>query len=262
MALRKATKEELKFISSCRNAVKSANFALLYGSGVSTLAEALMKSDPNLTESMAKKLAKQLIEYKKGKKIYTEDGCPVYVGGIDSAVYNAFYKGTHSHVTKLPGLGTRISTALEYNAVGDDYKTSRENFLIQASGVEFLSAILVLITYFSDKIGLDAHYCLSIHDEIAFIVAEEDVELFAGVLQIAHFYTWSLFYEQFGIDEFPYQKAFFDSIEVGHCLRKEAHENLKTPSNPDGDKEPPGIVYTAEDLYKKGVFNALRNLFE
>jgi DNA polymerase gamma 1 len=250
--MRKATKEEIKFINECRNNVKSANFALLYGSGPKTLAESLMKSNSELTEIEALELAKKLIRFKKGIKV---DGR--LVNGIDSKVYNAFYDYTHRRKTQLPGLGTIISAPCEFDVTGDDFKTSRENFLIQASGAEFLSAIIVILTYLADKYGVEYYYCISIHDEMSFIVNENQVLEFAAIMQMAHFYTWNLFYEQFGVTEFPWQKAFFDSIEVGHCLRKEANEDLTTPSNPNGGSEPPGYTITAKELYDKGIFKAM-----
>ena len=47
-----------------------------------------------------------------------------------------------TRVPTLPGLGTKISTALRPAAVGDDFHTGRINWTIQASGAEMLAMLL------------------------------------------------------------------------------------------------------------------------
>lgn len=159
MKLRKATLEEIKYVKECRNQVKGANFCTLYGGGAKTLAAALKKADPSLSDKDSLKLARKLIAFKKGKKV---DG--KYFGGSDSPVYNAMLEVANSHVPTLPGLGTKISEALRPAKVGDQFMTGRQNFLIQASGAELLSCITVAIGALCKRYGIEAYYSLSIHD--------------------------------------------------------------------------------------------------
>lgn len=251
MTLRKCTKEELNYIKECRQTVKGANFALLYGAGVKTLSQSLMSADPNLEEKEARKLAKLLIEQKKGKK--DENG--YYYGGSDSAIYNALLKVANSNYSQLPVLGTKISAALRRNVVGNDYITARTNFAIQATGTEMLSTILVTVMGLVKKYKLDAHYVISIHDELHFMVNKDQVEEFCALFQLAHFYSWNLFHEKFGIKEFPWGRAFFSDVNVRHCICKEANEEFRTISNEID--EPFGESLTIKDLKNKDAFKKL-----
>lgn len=249
--LRKVTQDEKKYVKECRNQVKGANFALLYGAGVKTLAASLKKADQSLSEKNSRLLAQKLIALKKGKK--DEDG--TFVGGTDSVVYNAMFSIARSHTPSLPALGTKISEALRPSMVGEDFITGRTNFCIQASGAEMLSAIIIIIKALCRKFGVEAYFCVSIHDEIHYTVAEDQALKFCAVMNIAHFYVWNFFHEKFGVAEFPWQRAFFDDISIRHCVCKEATEPLITPSNLEGG--PTGTKVTMRNLLEQGVFNDL-----
>jgi hypothetical protein len=89
------------------------------------------------------------------------------------------------------------------------------------------------------------------------MVKDEDVDDFCALLMLAHFYTWNFFHEKFGITEFPWARAFFDDINVRHCLCKEANENVTTISNPV--EEPVGRKITIHDLIENNSFEKLHN---
>ena len=139
MTLRLATKEEKIYIKECRDIIKAANFCLLYGGGVKTLANSL--NNGSYSESERIKLAKKLIRLKKGIK----NSQGFFEGGSDSPIYNRLLKIANSPHSEIPGLGTKISTALRVDAVGSSYMTARTNFCIQASGAEMLSVIITTI---------------------------------------------------------------------------------------------------------------------
>lgn len=250
MTLRKATPEEIKYVKDCRNAVKGVNFSLLYGAGMKTVASTLRSAAPSLSKEEATALAKKLLLQKKGIK---KEG--VFIGGCDAPIYNSLNKMADDANARLPALGTRISSALRRDAVGDKFITARANFNIQASGAEMLSVIVTIIAAFIKKYNINAHYVVSIHDELAYLVKDEDVDDFCALMNLAHFYTWSFFHEKFGITEFPWARAFFDDINVRHCLCKEAYENVTTVSNPV--EEPAGKQVTIKDLIANGNFESL-----
>lgn len=87
------------------------------------------------------------------------------------------------------------------------------------------------------------------------MVKEEDTIEFCALMNLAHFYTWNFFHEKFGVSEFPWARAFFDDINVRHCVCKEANEDLRTISN-EVD-EPLGVSYTIKDLKKLNAFEKL-----
>ena len=66
-----------------------------------------------------------------------------YEGGSDSGCYNYMENiALRTRVPTLPGLGTKISTALRPSAVGSDFHTGRINWTIQSSGAEMLAILL------------------------------------------------------------------------------------------------------------------------
>ena len=227
---------------------------VIYGAGIKTLATSLMAADPSMTEKEARQLASKLIEQKKGKK--DEDG--LFYGGSDSVIYNAMLEISRSSNSELPGLGTKISAAMRRDAVGNDFVTARTNFCIQATGAEILSVILTVLTALIKKYNLDAHPVSFIHDEILFMCHEDQTEEFCAVMNMAHFYTMNFFHERFGVTEFPWARAWFDSIEVRNISCKEAHEDTTTISNPNGD--PFGKSVTIKDLKKSKVFEKLNGI--
>lgn len=247
MTLRKATQEEIQFTKKCRRAVKDANFALLYGAGTKTLKSSLMSSDPSLSDKEATALAKKLLEQKKGKK--DENG--YFYGGSDSGIYNALLDVAFSSYSELPVLGTKISMALRRNAVGNDFITARTNYPIQALGTEMLATIITIISALIKKYKIDADYVMSVHDELVFMVNDNCVDRFCEILQTAHYLSWRLFHEKFGIDEFPWARAFFSSVEVRKCYTKEANESVVTISNPQ--EIPMGKSITIKDMKNMGL---------
>lgn len=244
MTLRKATEEEIKIAKEIRNSVKASNFALLYGSGASTYAKSLRKSNPQLTEKESLTLAKKAIALKKGFK----NGEGLYEGGTDSDAFNAMYSIAMSKVPTLPALGTQISTALRPDVCGTSFMTGRNNWAIQAQGAEFLACLLTMIAYLCEKNDIEHHFTLAIHDEVHYMIKKEDRERFAAIMNVAHYLVWKLFHEAWGIEEFPICRFYFDQLDSRHCIVKEPEESLVTPSNPDGDKEPIGIGMKPKDL--------------
>lgn len=93
--------------------------------------------------------------------------------------------------------------------------------------------------------------------EIHYIVREEHAKLFCAIMNLAHFYVWNFFHEQFGIAEFPWQRAFFSDITIRHCVCKEAYESLETLSNPEGKNEPLGEKVTIKTLLDEEIFEKL-----
>jgi DNA polymerase I-like protein with 3'-5' exonuclease and polymerase domains len=157
MSLRKATKDEISFVKHCRNAVKAVNFALIYGAGMKTVAQSLKSANSSMSREEATALAKKLLIQKKGIK---KEG--LFVGGCDAPIYNALNKMANNSNSRLPALGTKISSALRRDVVGDKFITARANFNIQASGAEMLSVIVVVIASLIKKHNLNAHYVVSI----------------------------------------------------------------------------------------------------
>ena len=115
---------------------------------------------------------------------------------------------------------------------------SRINWVVQSSGVDYLHLLIVSMDYLIAKYDIKARYLISVHDELRYLVAEEDRYRAALALQIANLWTRSMFAYKLGMDDLPQGVAFFSAVDVDHVLRKEVDMPCVTPSQPN--PIPPG----------------------
>ena len=66
----------------------------------------------------------------------------------------------------LPVLGGRLPKSLTESLAGGQFTTTRCNWVIQSSAVDFLHIFLTNMEYFIQKYEIEASYSLSIHDMI------------------------------------------------------------------------------------------------
>ncbi|CAG8808440.1 102_t:CDS:2, partial [Dentiscutata erythropus] len=154
-----------------------------------------------------------------------------------------------SDYPKTPVLKCGITDALRNHIVEKSYMTSRVNWVVQSSGVDYLHLLLVAMQYLVNEYKIDARFMLSVHDEIRFLVKEEDYERAALALQISNFWTRAMFSYMLGIKDLPISIAFFSAVDIDHVLRKEVTMSCKTLSHNTEIKE--GICLTIHDLLKK-----------
>lgn len=234
-----------KAINTSRDVAKGVGFAMLYGAGVRTIANTIKKTYKDRSAVQLRQFGNQALAFKKGRK--TPEG--FYEGGSDSGCYN-YMEGValRTKVPTLPCLGTKISTALRPSAVGNDFHTGRINWSIQAAGAEMLAVILTATHWLARHFKIPAQFVLSIHDELVWMVPEKYAESFAVLFQMAHLYSWARFQAAVGICDVPLSRAFFSSVAIDDRVRKAPNECTKTPSNPNGDKEPDGAEYSMTEM--------------
>ena len=237
-----------------RDTAKGVGFAMLYGAGVRTIGNTIKKSQKDRKPSELKQYATQALQFKKGRK--NMDGH--YEGGSDSGCYNFMeHIALKTRIPTLPGLGTKISTALRPAAVGDDFHTGRINWTIQSSGAEMLAMLLTSTHWLCRKFKIPAQFILSIHDEVWWMVPEKYAEQFAVTFQMAHLYAWAKFQAAVGMCDVPLSRAFFSGVAIDDRLRKTPSECTVTPSNPSGKKEPDGKEYSMLDMAEAGWIDKL-----
>ena len=245
-------------MKTAREVGKIANFSVLYGSGVKGLKGQIRKFYPEKSDGDLFKFAHNAIKAKKGEQ---EDG--LYFGGTDSGAFNMMEDiSMRSRIPQLPCLGTKISTALRPDAVGDDFRTGRMNWTIQSSGAEFLAIFLTAIHWLGKEFKIPFRFVLSIHDEIWCICPEKYAEQFSVVYQMAHMYTWGLFHHRMGMEELPLNRAFFSGVAIDDRLRKTPYESTVSPSNQRGAKEPNGEEYTMAQLAEMGAVRKLTSRYQ
>ncbi|KAK2842090.1 hypothetical protein Q5P01_012290 [Channa striata] len=175
----------------------------------------------------------------------------LWSGGTESDMFNKLESIAHSDQPATPVLGCRISRALEPRAVKDEFITSRVNWVVQSSAVDYLHLMLVAMKWLFEEHNIDGRFCISIHDEVRYLVKSEDRYRAALALQITNLLTRSMFAHALGMQDLPQSVAFFSAVDIDQCLRKEVTMDCVTPSNPTGLERryglPPG---EALDIYQ------------
>jgi len=97
---------------------------------------------------------------------------------------------------------------------------------------------------------------MSVHDELRYLVAEEDKYRAALALQIANLWTRCMFSFKLGMDDLPQGVAFFSAVDVDNVLRKEVDMPCVTPSQPISI--PPGESLDISKILEKTKGGTLR----
>ncbi|XP_029008599.1 DNA polymerase subunit gamma-1 [Betta splendens] len=161
-------------------------------------------------------------------------GKRLWAGGTESDMFNKLESIAHSSQPATPVLGCRISRALEPMAAKDEFITSRVNWVVQSSAVDYLHLMLVAMKWLFEEHNIDGRFCISIHDEVRYLVRSEDRYRAALALQITNLLTRSMFAHALGMQDLPHSVAFFSAVDIDQCLRKEVTMDCVTPSNPTG----------------------------
>ena len=238
-----------------RNQAKVFNYSRIYGAGVKHAVLLLLQSNPSMKPTEAKRLADQLYASTKGKKTHHEKffNRKFWYGGTESYVFNKLEEIAISDHPRTPALGCGITYALskEYlpSEYGKDYMPSRINWAVQSSGVDYLHLLIVSMEYLITRFDINARYLISVHDELRYLVTEEDKYRAALALQIANLWTRSLFAFKLGMGDLPQSVAWFSAVDVDKVLRKEVDMPCITPSHPD--PIPPGESLNITQILEK-----------
>ncbi|KAM0722404.1 hypothetical protein Q7P37_001845 [Cladosporium fusiforme] len=236
-----------------RNDAKVFNYGRIYGAGLTFAQSLLRRFNPSLREEDAKRIAENLYLNTKGKK----RGAKIlrdrkfWTGGTESLVFNKLEDFAEEEKPRTPVLGAGITEALMrryINAGG--FMTSRINWAIQSSGVDYLHLLIVSMDYLCRRYNIQARLGLTVHDEIRYLSKNEDKYRTAMALQVANVWTRAMFSQQMGIDDLPQSCAYFSAVDIDHVLRKEVDMDCITPSNPTAI--PPGESIDIVQLLAKG----------
>lgn len=221
-----------------RDQAKVFNYSRIYGAGMRHAVLLLLQSNPSMRAEEAQKLAENLYASTKGKNTHRTDlfDRKFWYGGTESFLFNKLEEIALSERPQTPALGCGVTYALskEYlpQGFGTDYLPSRINWVVQSSGVDYLHLLIVSMRHLTEKYDIGARYLLSVHDELRYLVVEEDKYRAALALQIANLWTRSMFAFKLGMDDLPQGVAFFSAVDVDRVLRKEVDMPCVTPSQP------------------------------
>ncbi|KAM0787870.1 hypothetical protein ACM66B_003922 [Microbotryomycetes sp. NB124-2] len=225
-----------------RDAAKVFNYSRIYGAGIKHAVQLLLKFNPTLSMDQAQSLAKELYAATKGLVDRSGSfGRKFWHGGTESFVFNKLEEIAQNDRPRTPALGCGLTAALTKSYLpaegksrqGEGFMPSRINWVVQSSGVDYLHMLLVSMEYLTRKFEIDARYMISVHDEIRYLVKEEDKYRAAMALQVANLWTRAMFAYRLQMPDVPQGCAFFSAVDVDHCFRKEVNMTCETPSNPD-----------------------------
>ncbi|KAJ3747218.1 gamma DNA-directed DNA polymerase [Lentinula detonsa] len=221
-----------------RDQAKVFNYSRIYGAGMRHAMLLLQQGNSNMSQEEAQKLADNLYASTKGKNTHRNDlfGRKFWYGGTESFLFNKLEEIALSDKPQTPALGCGVTHALQKDwlpaGFGSDYMPSRINWVVQSSGVDYLHLLIVSMDHLIKKYDIGARYLISVHDELRYLVKEEDRFRAALALQIANLWTRSMFAYKLGLDDLPQGVAFFSAVDVDKVLRKEVDMTCVTPSQP------------------------------
>ncbi|XP_069767303.1 DNA polymerase subunit gamma-1 isoform X2 [Narcine bancroftii] len=239
-----------------REHAKIFNYGRIYGAGQPFAERLLMQFNHRLKRWEAEERARQMYAATKG--IRRSNGAKwhvvkqrVWSGGTESEMFNKLECIATSPCPRTPVLDCCISRALEPGAVGHEFMTSRVNWVVQSSAVDYLHLMLVSMKWLFEEFSIDGRFCISIHDEVRYLVNSEDRYRAALALQITNLLTRCMFAYKLEMHDLPQSVAFFSAVDIDHCLRKEVTMDCQTPSNIAGLQRRYGIPQgEALDIYQ------------
>jgi DNA polymerase gamma 1 len=242
-----------KILGISRNDAKVFNYGRIYGAGQRFATQLLRQFNPNLSEKNANQTAAKLYAETKGKRTIRRalHERSFWRGGTESLVFNRLEDLAEQERPRTPVLGAGITEALQRRYISrGGFLTSRINWAIQSSGVDYLHLLVVAMDYLVRLCGLRARLAITVHDEIRYLVREEDRYRAALALQVANVWTRAMFSQQLGIEDLPQACAFFSAVDVDAVLRKEVDMDCVTPSHPRAI--PPGESLGIAELLALG----------
>jgi DNA polymerase gamma 1 len=224
-----------KILGISRNDAKVFNYGRIYGAGQKFATQLLRQFNGKLSDAQAVGISATLYSETKGKRTRKKSlhARPFWRGGTESFVFNRLEDFAEQERPRTPVLGAGITEALQRRYISKGgFLTSRINWAIQSSGVDYLHLLIVAMDYLIRRFAIDARLAITVHDEIRYLVKEEDKYRAAMALQVSNVWTRAIFSQQLGIDDLPQACAYFSAVDIDHVLRKEVDLDCVTPSHP------------------------------
>ncbi|KAG0006090.1 hypothetical protein BGZ79_009372 [Entomortierella chlamydospora] len=234
-----------------RDQAKIFNYGRIYGAGVKFAASLLQQFNPTIEAAEAKQKATNLYAATKGIKQQRAENYelitdrPFWHGGTESYMFNSLERTATAEDPRTPVLGCAITDALKPKFTESQFMTSRINWVVQSSGVDYLHMLLVSMNYLIRKYDIKARFMLCVHDEVRYMVKEEDAARASLALQVSNLWTRAMFSYKLGIHDLPQAVAFFSCVDVDHVFRKEVFMDCVTPTH--SEKIPHGYSLTIEE---------------
>ncbi|KAJ1721274.1 DNA-directed DNA polymerase gamma mip1 [Coemansia erecta] len=233
-----------------RGAAKVFNYGRIYGAGLKHAVALLRRFNPGMALPLAQQKAEALYRATKGQRSRRAAGAAgagamFWHGGAESFMFNRLEAIATAADPRTPALSAGITGALQRRVAGTQHMTSRVNWAVQSSGVDYLHMLLVATRYLARTYQIDMRFALSVHDEVRYMVHERHVHRAALALQVANAWVRGLFSFRVGIEDLPAGVAFFSAVDIDWVLRKEVDLDCVTPTNPT--PVAPGRAYAVHE---------------
>jgi DNA polymerase gamma 1 len=223
-----------------RQEVKARVYGGFYGQGRKGDIDVLRKANPGQPEEWYASQSAQFLSAFKGAR-----GDRGWAGGLASQAFNGMAAIADSRTPRTPVTNRTITRVLQNNK---EYATTRQNWVIQASGADMRDLWVVLVLFYFRNLEIDGRLCLTLHDEARFIVRESHATQAVYALQLANATIRAHFIDRMGLDNIPAGIIWHGSVDVDKVLRKEPNAPCVTPSQPT--PIPPGYGVDIKDLVK------------
>ena len=204
---------EGKRVEVSRSIGKEVLLSAQYLAGAKKISQRVYSRNPQMGMETIFGKVKQILANFRGTSDFETN---TYSGGSASDAFNFMASIVMGDNPATPNLGTRMPPAITPLWNDKGIMPSNMNFTIQATCGSYgmLASTLVAINWLCKKAGLWARYSISLHDEIVYLVKEEDADLMAMIMNIAHAWSWSLLAYNLNMRDFPPKFAWIDSVEV------------------------------------------------
>lgn len=192
-----------------RDQAKIFNYGRIYGAGVKFAARLMQQFNTAIDATEAKQRATNLYTATKGLKQLKAPEYelvhdrPFWHGGSESYMFNSLERTATADDPRTPALGCGITDALKPKHTESQFMTSRVNWVVQSSGVDYLHMLLVSMNYLIKKYDIKARFMLCVHDEVRYMVKEEDSARATLALQVSNLWTRAMFSYKLGIHDLP-----------------------------------------------------------
>jgi DNA polymerase gamma 1 len=208
-------------VAGCsRDTAKALVYGAVYGLGLKKATQNVMVATGKGHEE-GEAIAKKILGTLKGA--YGYEGL-----GADSFAELDRMASVSQPVT--PILGDPLSKA---GALSTDFKTSKVNWTIQASGRNMLDLLMYFMDILLERYSVEAKHVISIHDQIYYMCPEHLQEKVAYLLAVAHTYAWVVAFERLGLDTIPKAYLVPESIDCDYRVRKTVNSDCVTLSQPE-----------------------------
>ncbi|CEF68361.1 DNA polymerase subunit gamma-1 [Strongyloides ratti] len=190
------------------------------------------------------------------KKCFKKTIYKLYYDGIESDTFNYLNIILDKPELRTPILNCKLGNGFhprpKYSTGSihflNFFRRSITNWIIQSSAVDFLHMLLINMEWLCQKYNIDARFCISIHDEVRYLVKDEDVYRAALALNLSNLMVRAAISQRLGIHQIPYSTAFFSQVDIDTILRKEVDEDVTCSENSTIES---GISLTYDEIYEK-----------